>query len=73
MKNQLMIWKEKILLRKRGVIESVFDYLKNKLQMEHTRHRSPFNRMVHIISTLIVYQLKSSKPSIRYPYELANP
>lgn len=73
MKNQLMIWKEKILLRKRGVFESVFDYLKNKLQMEHTRHRSPFNRMVHIISTLIVYQLKSSKPSIRYQYELANP
>jgi len=73
MKNQLVHWREKILLRKRGIIESVFDYLKNKLQIEHTRHRSPFNMMVHIISTLIVYQLKSSKPSIRYQYELTNP
>jgi DDE family transposase len=64
MKNKLMIWREKILLRKRGVIETVFDYLKNKLQLEHTRHRSPFNMLVHVLSTLIVYQLKPSKPSI---------
>lgn len=73
MKNQLVNWREKILLRKRGVIETVFDYLKNKFQIEHTRHRSPFNMMVHVISTLIVYQLKLSKPSIRYQYELPNP
>lgn len=73
MKNQLVHWREKILLRKRGIIETVFDYLKNKFQIEHTRHRSPFNMMVHVISTLIVYQLKPSKPSIRYQYELPNP
>jgi DDE family transposase len=73
MKNQLVIWREKILLRKRGVIETVFDYLKNKLQLEHTRHRSPFNMLVHVISTLIVYQLKPSKPSIREHNLLGNP
>jgi hypothetical protein len=73
MQNKLMIWKEKILLRKRGIIETVFDYLKNKLQLEHTRHRSPFNMLVHVISTLIVYQLKSSKPSILQTHLLAQP
>jgi transposase len=73
MKNKLMIWQEKILLRKRSLIETVFDYLKNKLQLEHTRHRSPFNMIVHIISTLIVYQLKPSKPTISQNFALPNP
>ena len=73
MKNKLMIWHEKILLRKRSLVETVFDYLKNKLQLEHTRHRSPFNMLVHLISTLIVYQLKSSKPAISQNYALPNP
>ena len=68
-----MIWQEKILLRKRSLIETVFDYLKNKLQLEHTRHRSPFNMIVHIISTLIVYQLKPSKPTISQNFALPNP
>ena len=40
---------DKILLRKRSIIETVFDYLKNKLQLEHTRHRSPVNAFIHII------------------------
>lgn len=48
MQNKLMIWKEKILLRKRGIIETVFDYLKNKLQLEHTRHRSQYARSCHL-------------------------
>lgn len=64
MKNMLMPLQEKLLLRKRSLIETVFDYLKNKLQLEHTRHRSSWNAFVHILSTLIVYQLKPSKPSI---------
>ena len=58
---------EKIMLRKRSIIETVFDYLKNKLQLEHTRHRSPVNAMIHILSTLVCYQLKPSKPSVSMP------
>lgn len=73
MKNKLMIGYEKIMLRKRSLIETVFDYLKNKLMLEHTRHRSFTNMLVHIISTLIVYQLKPSKPSISYNFHLPNP
>lgn len=68
-----MSWNEKIFLRKRSLIETVFDYLKNKLQLEHTRHRSPFNMLVHLVSTLIAYQLKPSKPSISYNVFINNP
>lgn len=68
MKNKLMSWKEKVLLRKRSLIETVFDYLKNKFQLEHTRHRSPWNAIVHILSTLIAYSLKSHKPKIKFDH-----
>jgi hypothetical protein len=73
MKNILMPLREKILLRKRSLVETVFDYLKNKFMLEHTRHRSPFNMFIHIVSTLIAYQLKPTKPSISDDYALPNP
>ena len=73
MTNTLISWHEKILLRKRSLIETVFDYLKNKLQLEHTRHRSALNMLVHIVSTLIVYQLKTTKPSISQEFPLPIP
>lgn len=65
MKNHLIPLHEKVLLRKRPLIETVFDYLKNKFTIEHTRHRSPWNFLVHILSTLVAYSLKSNKPAIK--------
>ena len=62
---------EKILLRKRNIIETVFDYLKNKMNLEHTRHRSPINAFVHILSTFISYCFKKNKPSINYGFDLS--
>nr|WP_084675882.1 transposase [Candidatus Paracaedibacter acanthamoebae] len=53
MANTLMLWHEKILLCKKSVIKTIFDYLKNKLQLERTRLRSPVNFLVHILATLI--------------------
>ncbi|MGL9718424.1 MAG: IS982 family transposase, partial [Wolbachia sp.] len=47
-----------------SIIETVFGYLKNRLEIEHTRHRSPVNFLVHIFSTLISYSMQSEKPSI---------
>ncbi|WP_375315879.1 IS982 family transposase [Wolbachia endosymbiont (group A) of Colletes cunicularius] len=73
MKNTLISLNEKILLRKRSIIETVFGYLKNRLEIEHTRHRSPVNFLVHIFSTLISYSIKSTKPSISYTFFLLNP
>lgn len=70
MPNKLMILKEKLMLRKRNLIETVFDYLKNKMNLERTRHRSPINAFVHILSTLVAYSFKINKPSINPLFEL---
>ncbi|ALT18785.1 transposase [Piscirickettsia salmonis] len=64
MKNKLMPIIDKILLRKRGVIESVFDQLKNISQIEHSRHRSVNNFMVNILAGLAAYCLQEKKPSL---------
>ncbi|MBD0392032.1 IS982 family transposase [Wolbachia endosymbiont of Pentalonia nigronervosa] len=71
MKNVLISLKEKILLRKRSIIETVFGSLKNKFEIEHSRHRSPVNFLVHILSTLASYSLQSKKPSISMLYFVA--
>lgn len=68
MKNVLISLKEKILLRKRSIIETVFGCLKNKFELEHTRHRSPINFLVHVFSTLISYSMQSKKPCISKLY-----
>jgi hypothetical protein len=64
MKNCLMHIYDKILLRKRAVVESVNDILKNACQIEHTRHRSFDNFITNLISGLIAYSLLPSKPNI---------
>ncbi|MEN8237401.1 MAG: transposase [Pseudomonadota bacterium] len=43
MKNYLMPLIEKLLLRKRFLVETVFDILKVHMNISHTRHRSPTN------------------------------
>ena len=50
-----MLLIDKILLRKRPLIETVNDQLKNLCQIEHSRHRSPFNFLVNLVSGLIAY------------------
>ncbi len=65
MKNYLFLMRDKILLRKRSVIESVFNIMKNHMNLEHTRHRSPTNFLVNAISCLVAYQLKTNKPKIK--------
>ena len=67
MKNKLMPYLDKILLRKRFLIETINDQLKNEMQIEHTRHRSPVNFLVDLVSGLIAYTLKPKKPSLKIP------
>jgi hypothetical protein len=64
MKNKLMPLIDKLLLRKRSLIETVNDQLKNISQIEHTRHRSIWNFMVNILGALIAYALQPKKPSL---------
>jgi len=64
MKNKLMAIKEKLLLRKRAIIETINDQLKNISQIEHTRHRSPVNFLVNLFAGLAAYQMSPKKPSL---------
>jgi transposase len=67
MKNRLMPWMDKIMLRKRSLIETVNDQLKNITQVEHTRHRSVLNFMVNLVAGLICYTHQPKKPTLRIP------
>ena len=66
MKNKLMHIVDKFLLKSRGVIESVNNKLKSDCQIEHHRHRSPWNFLVNLVSGLVAYSYDSCKPSIRF-------
>lgn len=69
MKNCLMELKDKILLRKRSVIETVNDELKNMCQVEHSRHRSFGNFITNLLSGLIAYSFFPKKPAIKFDTE----
>ena len=64
MKNKLMVMTDKLLLRKRSIIETINDQLKNISQIEHSRHRSPLNFLVNLVSGLIAYTHQPTKPSL---------
>ena len=64
MKPQLLPWMDHILLRKRALIESVNDQLKNISQIEHSRHRSVINFFVNLFAGLTAYSLRPKKPSL---------
>jgi len=72
MKNSLMSIADKVNLRKRAIIESVNDELKNICQIEHSRHRSPMNFFTNLIAALIAYSYFDKKPAIQYVSENPN-
>lgn len=64
MKPREITEEEKLGLRKRSIIETINDQLKNISNIEHTRHRSPTNFMINLLAGLSAYMLKPVKPSI---------
>lgn len=64
MHNKLLDMTDRILLRKRAIIETINDQLKNIYQIDHTRHRSLFNFIVNLLSGLIAYTFRDKKPAI---------
>lgn len=64
MRNRLMDLSDKLLLRKRAIIETINDQLKNICQIEHSRHRSPINFLVNLVAGLIAYCHQPKKPSL---------
>jgi hypothetical protein len=72
MKNTLMELKDRILLRKRSVIETVNDELKNICQIEHSRHRSFTNFITNLLAGIAAYCFFPKKPAIHYDVENSN-
>ncbi len=70
MKNRLMRLSDKLLSRKRSIIETIIDQLKNISQIEHSRHRSPVNFMVNLLCGLIAYCHQPKKPSLHLDFAL---
>jgi transposase len=70
MKNHLMRLTDKLLARKRSIIETIIDQLKNISQIEHSRHRSPVNFAINVLCGLIAYSHQPQKPSLHLQWAL---
>jgi len=70
MKNRLMSLGDRLMLRKRAIVETVIDPLKNISQIEHSRHRSPINCLVNVVCGLIAYAHQPKKPAIAIDHNL---
>ena len=72
MKKQFVAPIKKWWLRKRGIVETVFDQMKSILHLQHTRHRSKENFFTNILAALLAYVLKPKKPSISFNQNISN-
>jgi len=70
MKNKLMDTFDKIMLRKRSIIETINDILKNVAQMVHSRHRSFENFLVNVLSAVAAYCFFDKKPSMNVDFQM---
>ena len=68
MKNKLMPFHDRMMLRKRYIIETINDMLKNKAQIVHSRHRSLSNFIMNLISALGAYCFFENKPQALVGY-----
>jgi len=64
MKNQLMLWTDRMLLCRRAIVEIIINHFKNISQIEHSRHRSVANFFVNVLCGLIAYCRRPTKPSL---------
>ncbi len=55
---------DKLVLRKRSIIETINDQLKNIFNLEHARHRSLTNFAVNVVAFLVAYSYQEKKPSL---------
>lgn len=72
MKNKLMSVYDKIMLRKRSVIETINDELKNVALLVHSRHRCFENFLMNVLSVIAAYCFFDKKPAINMDFELGN-
>jgi len=72
MKNKLMPMWDKVMLRKRCIIETINDMLKNTAQLVHSRHRSVNNFIMSMIAALAAYCFFDNKPQPLKGYCIEN-
>ena len=72
MKNKFVSFFDKLLLRKRAIIETINDQLKNISQIEHTRHRSVWNFYTNVVAGLIAYTYQEKKPNLQLRKDLVS-
>ena len=70
MKNKLMPFWDKIMLRKRFVIECINDMLKNTAKLVHSRHRSINNFLMNLVAALAAYCFYDNKPEALQGYTI---
>ena len=64
MKPRVIAAFDKLILRKRSIIETINDQLKNIFVLDHSRHRSLINFLVNAIASLVAYSYQPKKPSL---------
>ena len=64
MKGALMSISDRLFLRKRAIIETVNDELKNIAQVEHSGHRCSDNFIVNLLGAIAAYCLFTKDPCI---------
>lgn len=69
MKPKVLAAFDKLLLRKRSIIETINDQLKNIFDIEHSRHRSLTNYIINVVAGLAAYSYQDKKPSLNIKME----
>lgn len=70
MKQRMMPLYDKIMLRKRSVIETINDMLKNVAQPVHSRHRNVHDFIMNLLAAMGAYCFFSTKPEVKFDYEV---
>ena len=70
MKQRLMPFYDKMMLRKRSIIESINDMLKNVAQLVHPRHRSVHNFLMNLLAAMGAYCFFATKPGVNFDFEV---
>lgn len=68
MKPHIMPLRDRLYLRKRAVIETIHNIWKSALHIDHTRHRSVDNFVVHLLAGLVAYCHRPNKPTVTITY-----
>ena len=70
MKQRLMPFYDRMMLRKRSIIESINDMLKNVARLVHSRHRSVHNFLMNLLAAMGAYCFFATKPEVNFDFEV---